>query len=118
MSISLDEARNFFAAKQLQDIKAINIFFDGAGDSGDITEIVYYIDDHDAVLEKPISSEFELITDIFYTFFNDSIGDWYNNDGGYGTVIIHLEDGSWELEANYRTVETETAEGTFLDLKE
>jgi len=117
MSISLDEARNFFAAKQLQDIKTINIYFDGAGDSGDITEIVYYSDD-DTIPERPISSEFELITDIFYTFFNDSIGDWYNNDGGYGNVIIHLEDGSWNLEANYRTVETETAEGTFLDLKE
>jgi hypothetical protein len=38
----------------------------------------------------------------------DDIEDWYNNDGGYGTVTINLNDFTYSIENNVRITDVET----------
>lgn len=117
MSTLSDQFRSILAGYSLQDHKLLKIYFDGAGDSGDIQDIVITDDDHWSANTITIQGkERKLIEDSFYDFFNDKINDWYNNEGGYGEVTIDLSEGSWLIQANYRVLETETYSGTLAEL--
>jgi len=61
--------------------------------------------------EQLEGEEYTKIEDAFYRLFDQSMGDWVNNDGGYGMLTINLEDGSYTNEVNYRTIEMDTIEG-------
>ena len=37
----------------------------------------------------------------------EGIEDWWNNEGGYGTLLVDLEEGSYEIEVNIRITDTE-----------
>lgn len=117
MSTSLDEVKAYFASKYLEDIRYIRINYDGAGDSGDINEIEFFGEGY-AYQGNAKDKEFNMLSEVFDKHFDDQIGDWYNDDGGFGYVDIDLKDGSYEIRANYRTVTSESFEGSILDLKE
>jgi hypothetical protein len=117
MSTSLDEVKAYFASKYLEDIRYIRINYDGAGDSGDIGDIEFFNHDFNYI-DNAHGKEYLILSEIFDKHFDDQIGDWYNDDGGYGYVEIDLKDGSYHIYANYRTISSESLEGTILDLKE
>ena len=117
MSTSLDEVKAYFASKYLEDIRYIRINYDGAGDSGDISEIEFFNHDFEYI-DNAHGTEYNMICEVFEKHFDDQIGDWYNDDGGFGYVEIDLKDGSYHIYANYRTVTSESFEGSILDLKE
>lgn len=116
MSMSSDEAKAFLISLQMKGVGFIVIDFDGAGDSGELSNIdfqdenrrVYYSD-------EIVDEDYQKVEDVFYSLFDNILGDWYNNDGGYGSVSIELSEASYSIDANYRTVETQYYEGSLAD---
>jgi len=105
-----------FASLAEKGIVKIAIGFDGSGDSGAIEDnISYYVenDDSELILSEDISSQvddqlIELgyhILDRYYDY------DWYNNEGGYGTINIDIKDQNWDIEGFQRISDVEEVSG-------
>jgi hypothetical protein len=108
----------------------MEVDFAGCGDSGDINDIRFYKLKSDKRAMSGISpSEInyqDIPSDlrdearkIANTIITKLSGDWWNNDGGYGSVQVDFVNGKVSLEGNYyemRVSETETLEMD-LDLK-
>jgi|TARA_R100000084_G_scaffold101777_2_gene57031 hypothetical protein len=77
--------------------KLIHVSYSGCGDSGEVTEVYTTIDDKTHYFNYK-DNEYEEISDIVYDLLTY---DWYNNDGGGGTVDINLESGEVEIDAYY-----------------
>ena len=77
--------------------KIIHVSYSGCGDSGEVTEVYTAINDKTHYFNYK-DNEYEEISDIVYDLLTY---DWYNNDGGGGTVDINLESGEVEIDAYY-----------------
>ena len=133
-----NEAPLRLLATALKPYKVANmeVDFSGAGDSGDIDDIRFYrlrsattmrnkssvngispseIDSKD--IPDNLHEQSRAIANMIITKLS---GDWWNNDGGYGSVYVDFVNGKVNLEGNYyemRTSDTETREMN-LDLKD
>lgn len=87
-------------------VESVEIFFDGAGDSGSIENI--------EPVGGTISDDMlKKIEDWAYEVLEGTDVDWYNNDGGYGDIIIDVKKRTYRFEVNVRHTVSETeAEGT------
>lgn len=105
---------------QLDGIHQVRLHYDGSGDSGAIDQVEWLTED-----EQPIpypqpadvySSIKEALEEKAYSIL-ESLSDWYNNDGGYGTMIIHVSTGQYEVDHNIRIMEIdhESDEGNFFE---
>ena len=77
-------------------ITSIHVHYEGSGDSGSIEDVEYYTGENGETVhfkhDLNISDEMhEKLINLCYPMLDD-IEDWYNNDGGYGTVVISFED--------------------------
>jgi hypothetical protein len=118
-------------------VTGIQIYYEGSGDSGCIDEVLYTTDklpenledafdkirslnswDEDAKylrnLDSGLSSDIESFAE---EKILDSIEDWWNNDGGYGTMCILVPSGKYDVMNNIRITEVETFEhvGNLID---
>ena len=118
-------------------VTGIQIYYEGSGDSGCIDEVLYTTDklpenledafdkirslnswDEDAKylrnLDSGLSSDIESFAE---EKILDSIEDWWNNDGGYGTMCILVPSGKYDVMNNVRITEVETFEhvGNLID---
>jgi hypothetical protein len=118
-------------------VTGIQIYYEGSGDSGCIDEVLYTTDklpenledafdkirslnswDEDAKylrnLDSGLSSDIESFAE---EKILDSIEDWWNNDGGYGTMCILVPSGKYDVMNNIRITEIETFEhvGNLID---
>ena len=118
-------------------VTGIQIYYEGSGDSGCIDEVLYTTDklpenledafdkirslnswDEDAKylrnLDSGLSSDIESFAE---EKILDSIEDWWNNDGGYGTMCILVPSGKYDVMNNVRITEIETFEhvGNLID---
>ena len=106
-------------------VTGIKIFYSGSGDSGDIDDVVYtttkevnfndinnltnygenalYLTNLDHDLKEEISDFAD------QKILND-IEDWWNNDGGYGTMLIKIPSGKYEINNNIYVTDTEEFE--------
>ena len=124
-----------FASLVEKGIAVVEIDFDGSGDSGSIEEdnAKFYQAGNDGELtliedENLISEDIQKqltklgyhILDRYYDY------DWYNNEGGYGTININLQERKWDIEGYQRieSVEEANEDGeleealtSFIDLK-
>jgi hypothetical protein len=104
-------------------VKKVIVKYSGGGDSGQIDEILFSKtedDDENDGEDIGVNKEvLEIIEAKAYRLLNP-IEDWYNNDGGYGTVIIQVPTGEYNIENNIYITETETYEhdGKLEDLTE
>jgi len=93
-------------------VTGIKILYSGGGDSGAIDEIIYTtekvtnfedLDDLDPYSEnvlnlKDLSTSFYSdIEDFATSKLLDNIEDWWNNEGGYGTVLIAIPSGNYKI---------------------
>ena len=104
-----------------QGVTGIKIHYDGGGDSGAIEAIVYtdeedanFIDidligtwNEDKDLEKLNSSAYTTIQNFAHETLLDNIEDWWNNEGGYGDLLIKVPSGEYLINNNVRVVEIE-----------
>jgi hypothetical protein len=109
-----------FASLVEKGIAIVEIDFDGSGDSGSIEEdnAKFYQAGNDGELtliedENLISEDIQKqliklgyhILDRYYDY------DWYNNEGGYGTININLQERKWDIEGYQRVESVEEANG-------
>ncbi len=106
-------------------VTGVKIFYSGSGDSGDIDDVVYtttkeaafnnimnlsnygegilYLADLDGELRD------DLIDFANEKILND-LEDWWNNDGGYGVMIIKIPSGEYEITNTIYVTDTEEFE--------
>ena len=107
----------------------VGCYFEGSGDSGAIDHYIFkdadfkddfeaedlgYVDS-DISLPADVQSEIEhALEDIFYDHLNE-VEDWYNNDGGYGTLMMDVSTGKFISQVNcrYTQIESFHHEGKF-----
>ena len=103
-------------------VTGIKIFYSGSGDSGDIDDVVYTttkeasFDDINTLtnygenalyltnLDHDLKDE---ITDFATSKLLDEIEDWWNNDGGYGNLLIKIPSGQYEINNTIYVTDTE-----------
>jgi hypothetical protein len=86
--------------------------YDGSGDSGSIETI--YCEDEDGntiSIESDVESKVEEM--LYEVLSNNYDYDWYNNEGGYGTVRINIEDKTWKVDGAVRVIEDANASGNY-----
>ena len=95
-------------------VHKIYIDFSGSGDDGGI-DCVDYRDSYDDPIDmKWDHTSKEAIRNAFYEIIDqhvDDVGDWVNNDGGYGNISVYLEDMKYDIEYSQRTTEDYTWQG-------
>lgn len=89
-------------------VEQILIKYSGAGDSGQIDDITcsgQKIGDDRSTQALSISEE--VVTKIESVGYDllEGIGDWYNNDGGQGNIVISVADLYYEIYAEYNPEE-------------
>ena len=106
-------------------VTGIKIFYSGGGDSGDIDDIVYTttkeatfnnimnLTNYGENLLNLQTLDDEL-SDKIKDFANEKIlndlEDWWNNDGGYGTMLIKIPSGQYEISNTIYVTNTEEFE--------
>jgi hypothetical protein len=80
-----------FAALKDAGVTNVEIRYDGGGDSGQVDDVDFHGDNID---ESDLNDKFEgdlqdLATHLLEQHYDY---DWYNNDGGYGSISIELVD--------------------------
>ena len=118
-------------------VTGIQIYYEGSGDSGCIEDVMYTTDklsenEEDAFneirslnnwqqdakylrnLHSGLSSDIE---DFATDKILDNLEDWWNNEGGYGTMCIIVPSGKYDIMNNIRITEIETYEhvGNLID---
>jgi hypothetical protein len=104
-------------------VTGIKIIYSGGGDSGAIDEIIYttekitFLEDLENLdqysenvldLKDLSTSLYSDIEDFATSKLLDNIEDWWNNDGGYGIVLITIPSGNYKINNNIYFTETET----------
>ena len=104
-----------------QGVTGIKVHYDGSGDSGAIEGIVYTdkenaeFSDIDLVnawdpntnLAEINSSAYATIENFAHETILDDIEDWWNNDGGFGDLLIKVPSGEYLINNNVRVLEIE-----------
>ena len=86
--------------------------YDGSGDSGSIEHV--YCEDEDANTINVDDDILSKVEEMLYNVLSDDYQyDWYNNDGGYGTVRINIEDKTWNVDGAVRVIEDACASGDY-----
>ncbi len=103
-------------------VTGIKVLYSGGGDSGAIDEIIYTtqevtsledLDDLDPYSENVLNlrdlstSFYSNIEDFATSKLLDNIEDWWNNEGGYGTVLISIPSGNYTINNFIYTTDTE-----------
>jgi len=106
-------------------VTGIKIFYSGGGDSGDIDDVVYTTTKEvafNAINSMNNYGEGILhladldgeLRDQLIDFANEKIlndlEDWWNNDGGYGVMIIKIPSGKYEIANTIYVTDTEEFE--------
>jgi len=107
-------------------VTGIKIFYSGSGDSGDIDDIVYTttkeVSFYDIMNLSNYGQENTLyladldgyLRDDLIDFANEKIlnnlEDWWNNDGGYGVMIIKIPSGQYQINNTIYVTDTEEFE--------
>jgi hypothetical protein len=103
-------------------VTGIKVIYSGGGDSGAIDNIIYTtekvsslqdLDDLYPYNENVLNlldlsnSLYSDIEDFATSKLLDNIEDWWNNEGGYGTVLIAIPSGNYTINNSIYTTDTE-----------
>jgi hypothetical protein len=118
MTKELNVKGMFIALEQLG-VHHIDIAYSGGGDSGAIDEIRFYDKDKDAI--EVDSNIDQIVNDLGYHILDKHYDvDWYNNEGGFGTIEINIPDQNWTIDGyiNVQTSEEAFESGSLTDVIE
>ncbi|MEO0510825.1 MAG: DUF6878 family protein [Verrucomicrobiota bacterium] len=127
----MDTLRRLLPILRKHEINMINVSFDGCGDSGSIDRISFDPAEADDIQNAKISylksqSQFEdgtwlhttsevegrveeAIEELTYDYLEETGVDWYNDDGGFGELVIDVRKGIVEYYVNTRYTVHEVA---------
>jgi hypothetical protein len=84
-------------ADPASEVERINISFSGGGDSGDIESVEA---DPKSDVVQAILDEDE-VNELFNNILTQDSGmDWWNNEGGFGTMTINIKERTIDLDMN------------------
>lgn len=87
--------------RECSDVKSVTVEHD--------TTAGYFEDGHWVMTtERTASTVNAAIDDLTYDYLEETDIDWYNNDGGFGELVIDVEDGTVALEVNVRYTDSTT----------
>lgn len=123
----MENLRRILPLLRQHDIHRVAVYFEGSGDSGSIQDIAYSPEPAGirqvACEHLHTSSSFEsgvwcravelqqatlgeVIEAITYDYLEETGVDWYNNDGGYGDLIIDVQAGTVSMDVSVRVTES------------
>jgi hypothetical protein len=103
-------------------VTGVKIIYDGAGDSGSIESVVYTaepcetpedIDDtvdgyhYESNLANIDMNAADALSNFADSVLLNEIEDWWNNEGGYGTLCIMVPSGKYIINNHIRITDTE-----------
>lgn len=102
-------------------ITGIKVHYEGGGDSGAIENVVYTTKenanfddiedlnswDKDKDLRSLNSDLCSTIENFAHEHILDDLEDWWNNEGGYGQLLIKVPSGEYLIHNNIRIIEIE-----------
>jgi|SRR6266404_2966448 len=91
---------------KLAGVTKITVSFDGSGDSGEITDITAKNFDLEVQCPGKQDSYERLLSAVMGAYLEDK-EDWYNNDGGYGSITIDLTHRTIQCDMNIRITNIE-----------
>jgi len=102
----------------IEGYKSILVYYEGSGDSGAIDRVSlskkeFDFDDfsywgHESVCRGIEDAKLEsLIIDFVENKLLQNIEDWWNNEGGNGTVLIRIPSGEYHIDNDIRVIEYE-----------
>lgn len=99
-----------------QNITKIEYEYSGSGDDGSI-EYTTFSNYEDKSINPDITDEERESLEEHASEILTGVSDWWNNDGGYGTLTLITKDGSYIIDNNIASTsyENETWEGSFCD---
>ncbi len=98
-----------------QGIEMVEVDFSGSGDSGDIDEWRYLDSQGDEIY--PNDQAVEMIKRIGEKIINNHYSyDWYNNEGGRGTLHMNIKEKTWDIEGVQYVEEPNSEEGELTDI--
>lgn len=129
--IYMENLRRVLPVLRQHGIEAVTVSFNGEGDSGSIDDISYTPRERgDEVKSLPVehfgtstyfdegqwrrqaglrqSTLNEALDELTYDYLEETGVDWYNNDGGYGELVIDVQNGTVSLDVKVRYTETST----------
>ncbi len=123
MTKEVNEWTQLLFTLQLAGVKKVYAGFDGYGDSGEVTSITF-LDKNDYGMDvshlelhgKSIEGVMDKIVDKYLDTWIEC--DWWNNDGGFGEIVLDVDSGVITSEANTRYTETRLEETYRHDLHE
>jgi hypothetical protein len=109
-----------FAALSAASITRVTVAFDGAGDSGQINDIIAKAGEADITLpnveiqfdDRPLLLS-DAIEHLCFDYLSQEHGGWENNDGGQGDFTFHVEEQRIELDFNEFYTESTNHSHTF-----
>jgi hypothetical protein len=92
-------------------VEQIVVEYSGSGDSGDIDNSDY-ISKTNGSIDVPNDIN-DIVIDYIHSKILDTFSDWYNNEGGGGTLLIEVPSGKWNSDhyVNIITTEEESYSG-------
>jgi hypothetical protein len=98
--------KSFATRMRAAGIQDAELRFEGSGDSGAIEELTIKLNDdyHFFNSGNPL---YDVLEEWGYKLLEHTPVDWYNNDGGHGTIHFDLEAGKYSFEVYSRTVTSE-----------
>lgn len=136
----LENLRRILPVLRDASIEAVTVEFDGGGDSGAI-EGIYCTPGHldpllDTLTAEHLSTQSFLddgqwtsgltpeiaplrtiIDTLTYDYLSETSVDWYNNDGGYGSLQIDVGQGTVELSVYVRYTESSNEHSSLVDIE-
>ena len=88
----------FDKLKELE-ITSVTVYFDGCGDSGEI----HWVEFTPELDDNSFSKEIE---DWAYDVLEGTGVDWYNNEGGFGTIVLDVNARTYSFDVNQRTIDS------------
>ena len=134
----MDNLRRVLPVLREHGVEQVQVSFDGSGDEGHIGDI-YYLPQREfdladvtvqhvslssqfddgrwvrtrCLAESPINDVIEELTD---DYLQETGVDWYNNDGGFGELVINVQTGTVSLDIEVRFTESTTVFCTQRDI--
>ena len=109
-------------------IKKVRVYYEGSGDSGCIDQIKCTTDSNitfEDLEDWQVGDDLQVLNSSLYSLVDDfcndkllnDIEDWWNNDGGWGTIQIDVEEGTYVIQNSIRVTNYEeyTHEGNLFE---
>lgn len=134
----MDNLRTVLPVLRAHGIGSVTVEFDGYGDSGSIQSVTYDVIDFD---DAAISVDVAVVNSVFenrrwvrtrsikrmslndaiealtYDYLSETHVNWYDNDGGYGELVIDVVEGTVSLDVNVRFTESHMEFGQTCDIE-